>query len=52
LDKTDFEDAIKFDMVKHCAKVVGIAAKLATEIILEELEKEKIDRASTDHEPE
>jgi len=30
LDRTEFEEAIKFDMMKHCSKVVGTAAKLAT----------------------
>ncbi len=40
LDRTEFDEAIKLDMIKHCSKVVGTAAKLATEIILEEREKE------------
>jgi len=41
MDKTEFEEAIKFDMMKYCSKVVGTAAKLATTIILEEWEREK-----------
>ncbi len=47
LDRTEFEEAIKFDMMKHCSKVVGTAAKLATEIILEAREKEKIGKQSS-----
>ena len=46
LDRTEFEEAIKFDMIKHCSKVVGTAAKLATGIILEELEKQKTEKQS------
>jgi C_GCAxxG_C_C family probable redox protein len=41
LDRTDFEEATKSDMMKHCSNVVGTTAKLATTIILEEQEKEK-----------
>ncbi len=41
LDKAEFEEAIKFGMIKHCSKVVGTTAKIATGIILEEWEKEK-----------
>jgi Holliday junction resolvasome RuvABC DNA-binding subunit len=41
LDRTEFEEAIKSDMMKYCSKVVGTTAKLATRIILGELEKEK-----------
>ena len=44
LDRTEFEEAIKFGMIKHCSKVVGTAAKLATKIILEEWEKEKTEK--------
>jgi len=47
LDRTEFEEAIKFDMLKHCPKVVGTAAKLATKVILEEWEKEKTQKQST-----
>ncbi|MFB0501149.1 MAG: C-GCAxxG-C-C family protein [Candidatus Bathyarchaeia archaeon] len=47
LDRTEFEEAIKFDMMKYCSKVVGTAAKLATEIILKEWEKEKTEKRST-----
>ena len=41
LDKKEFQEAIEFGMVKHCSKVVGTAAKLATMIILEEWEAVK-----------
>ena len=41
LDRRQFEEAIEFDMMKYCSKVVGTAAKLATKIILEVWEKEK-----------
>jgi len=34
-------------MIKHCSKVVGTAAKLATEIVLEEWEKEKTEKQSS-----
>lgn len=47
LDRTEFEEAIKFDMMKYCSKVVGTAAKLATKIILEQWEKEKTKKQST-----
>jgi len=39
LDKKEFEEAIEFGMLKHCSKVVGNTAKIATRIILEEWEK-------------
>jgi C_GCAxxG_C_C family probable redox protein len=39
LDKKEFQEAIESGMVKHCSKVVGNAAKLATMIILEEWEE-------------
>jgi len=39
LDSKDFEEAIEVGMLKHCSRVVGTAAKLATKIILEEQEK-------------
>ncbi|MBW2343332.1 MAG: C_GCAxxG_C_C family protein [Deltaproteobacteria bacterium] len=39
LDKKKFEEAIKFGMLKHCSKVVGNTAKIATRIILEEWEE-------------
>ena len=41
MDKKEFQDAIEFGMIKHCSKVVGTAAKLATMIILEEWEERK-----------
>jgi len=41
LDKNEFQEAIEFGMIKHCSKVVGTAAKLATTIILEEWEEIK-----------
>lgn len=47
LGRTEFEEAIKFGMIKYCSKVVGTAAKLATKIILEEWEKEKTKQQST-----
>ena len=40
LSKEGFEKAMEFSMVKYCSKVVGTAAKLATEIILDEWELE------------
>ncbi len=46
LDGTEFQEAIESDMIKHCSKVVGTAAKLTTEIILEEYEKEKTEKQS------
>ena len=42
LDRTEFEEAAKSDMMKHCSKVVGTTAQLATSIILREREKEKV----------
>lgn len=39
LDKKEFEEALKFGMVNYCSRVVGTAARLATMIILDELEK-------------
>jgi len=47
LDRRQFEEAIEFDMMKYCSKVVGTAAKLATTIILEAREKEKTGKQST-----
>jgi C_GCAxxG_C_C family probable redox protein len=47
LDRTQFEEAIEFDMMKYCSKVVGTAAKLATKIILEAREKEKTGKKSS-----
>lgn len=41
LDKKEFQEAIEFDMVKHCSKVVGTTAKFATMIILEEWENNR-----------
>jgi C_GCAxxG_C_C family probable redox protein len=41
LDKKEFQEALKLGMIKHCSKVVGTAAKLATMIILEEWEERK-----------
>lgn len=40
LSKEGFEKAIEFGMVKYCSKVVGTAAKLTTEIIIDEWELE------------
>jgi C_GCAxxG_C_C family probable redox protein len=40
LSKRGFDKAMEFGMVKYCSKVVGTAAKLTTEIILEEWELE------------
>jgi C_GCAxxG_C_C family probable redox protein len=39
LDRKEFEEAIEFGMINYCSKVVGTAARLATMIILDELEK-------------
>lgn len=39
LDKNEFEEAIQFGMVRHCSRVVGTTAKIATKIILEAWEK-------------
>jgi C_GCAxxG_C_C family probable redox protein len=47
LNRTEFEEAIKFGMIKHCSKVVGTAAKLATGIIMEEWKKEKTEGQKT-----
>ena len=41
LDRTELEEATKSDMIKHCSRVVGTTANLATRIILEEREEEK-----------
>jgi C_GCAxxG_C_C family probable redox protein len=46
LDRTGFEEAMEFGMVKYCSKVVGTTAKLTTQIILEEWRKEKIKQQS------
>jgi C_GCAxxG_C_C family probable redox protein len=40
-DRAEFEEAAKSGMMKHCSRVVGTTANLATGIILEEWEKEK-----------
>ena len=50
LDRTEFEEAIKSDMIKHCSKVVGTTAKLTTKIILEEWKKEKL-KSNQDNKP-
>jgi C_GCAxxG_C_C family probable redox protein len=49
LDKTEFEEAIKSDMMKHCSNVVGTTAQLATNIILEEREKAKAKKPAREH---
>jgi len=41
LDKEGFQKAMEFGMIKHCSRVVGTAAKLATMIILEEWKERK-----------
>jgi len=46
LDSKEFQEAVELDMMKHCSKVVGTAAKLATKIILDEWEKEKSKKQS------
>ena len=46
LDSKEFKEAMEFGAIKHCSKVVGTAAKLATLIILEEWEKEKTEKQS------
>jgi C_GCAxxG_C_C family probable redox protein len=38
LDSEELKAAFQFGMMDHCSKVVGTAARLATEIILEERE--------------
>jgi C_GCAxxG_C_C family probable redox protein len=40
-DPSELEKAIEAGMVDHCSKVVGTAARLATELILEERERQK-----------
>ena len=40
LSKKGFEKAMEFGMVKHCSKVVGTAAKLTAEIIIDEWDLE------------
>ena len=45
-DDEAFVEAMEFDMIRHCSKVVGTAAKLTTKIILEEWEKEKTEKSS------
>jgi hypothetical protein len=49
LDRAEFEEATKSDMMKHCSNVVGTTAKLATIIILEEREKEKAKKPAREH---
>lgn len=39
-DPNELEEAIKFGMMDHCSKLVGETARLATKIILEEMEKD------------
>lgn len=41
LDRTEFEEATKSDMMKPCSKIVGMTASLASRIILEQLKEEK-----------
>ncbi|MBW2063279.1 MAG: C_GCAxxG_C_C family protein [Deltaproteobacteria bacterium] len=41
LDPDELQEAMKFGMMDHCSKVVGTSAKMATQIILEEQEKDK-----------
>lgn len=43
-DDKEFVEAMEFGMLEHCSKVVGTAAKLTTQIILDEWEKEKTEK--------
>ena len=45
-DDKELVEAMEFGMIKHCSKVVGTAAKLATVIILDEWEREKTGKQS------
>ena len=40
-DTSELEKAIEAEMFVHCSKVAGTAARLATELILEERERQK-----------
>jgi len=40
-DPAELEKAIEAKMPAHCSKVVGTAARLATELILEEMDRQK-----------
>ena len=40
-DPSELEKAIEYEMFDHCSKVAGTAARLATEIILDEMERQK-----------
>jgi hypothetical protein len=40
-DPSELEKAIEAEMFAHCSKVAGTAARLATELILEEMERQK-----------
>jgi C_GCAxxG_C_C family probable redox protein len=41
MDKQVVQEAVEFGMFKYCSKVAGTGASLATEIILDEWEKQK-----------
>ena len=43
-DPSELEKAIEAEMFAHCSKVVGTAARLATELILEEMERQKAEK--------
>ena len=47
LNNKEFKEAVEYGMMKHCSKVVGTAAKLATEIILEKQEKQRTEKRQT-----
>ncbi len=40
LDQKELQEAMQFGMFEHCSKVVGTAAQMTTNIILEEQEGE------------
>ena len=40
-DPSELEKAMEYEMFAHCSKVAGTAARLATELILEEMERQK-----------
>jgi len=43
-DPSELEKAMEYEMFAHCSKVAGTAARLATEIILEEMERQKAEK--------
>jgi len=40
-DPSELEKATEYGMINHCSKVVGTSARLATEIIIDEMDRQK-----------